>query len=386
MMLQPFTVSVMTALVLTVAGTVFVVETLLRKDEGPGRVWALAFLAGMLTTVAYLVWGVSPRTWWAVAIGNGSFVAGTGLLWLGCRRFNERSLRLPSILVGLASLMALVAVVLAGPDGGDWAGAIVMFAGIAAFAVAGTVETVTGEMGRNRNAAGLALVLGLQAVFYIVRSFVFVILGPESTLFQSWFDTIITSLLTVTLTIVAVVTTSVLRAGRAQLPGRPETTVLGLAHDGVLLHDAFQRVLADRTGRAERNGELMGVISTRLDDLPELATAFGSAEAQLVQRAWRDSAVRFAPTSGFVGDDGRGGIAIGVHPTSQADARRMATRVSAGMSESLAALGTSVVPVLGVGVALTDTVGHEPDRLVHAARDAAARASDSDDSAIIVAG
>ncbi|MGC5169720.1 hypothetical protein ACPW96_04270 [Micromonospora sp. DT81.3] len=385
-MLQPFTVSVMTALVLMVAGAVFVIETLLRKDEGAGRVWALAFLAGMLTTVAYLVWGVSPRTWWAVAVGNGSFVAGTGLLWLGSRRFNERPMMVPSLVVGAASLAASIAVVIDGPDGGDWAGAIVMFVGIAAFAVAGTVETVTGEMGRNRNAAGLALVLGLQAAYYIVRSFVFIAFGPESWLFERWFNTIVTSLLTVTLTIVAVVTTSVLRAGKAQLPGRPQTTVLGMARDGVLLSDAFQRVLADRTAHARRNGELMGVISTRLDDLAQLSTAFGSAEAQQVQRAWRASAVRFAPTSAFVGDDGEGGVAIGVHPTSQADARRMATRVSAGMSEALAALGTSVVPVLGVGVALTDTVGYDPGKLVDAARDASARASDSDDAGVIVAG
>lgn len=385
MMLHPFTVSVMTALVLMVAGVVFVLETLLRKDEGAGRVWALAFLAGMLTTVAYLVWGASPETWWAVAAGNGSFVAGTGLLWLGARRFNERPMRWQSVIVGVASLAACAAVVAAGPDGGGWAGAIVMFLGIAAFAVAGTVESVTGEMGANRNAVGLAFVLGLQAIYYIARSIVFVAYGPDSAVFETWFSTIVTSFLTVTLTIVAVVTTSVLRSGRARLPGRPETTLLGMARDGVLLGDAFGRVLADRAARAQRNGELMGVISTRLDDLAELATAFGTTEAQQVQRAWRTAAVRHAPTSAFVGDDGKGGVAIGVHPMSQADARRMATRVSAGMSEALAALNTTVIPVVGVGVALTDVVGYEADVLVEAAREASARASESDDASVIVA-
>ena len=79
-------------------------------------------------------------------------------------------------------------------------------------------------------------------------------------------------------------------------------------------------------------------------------------------------------------------MAIGVHPTSQADARRMATRVSAGMSEALAALGTTVIPIAGVGVALTDAVGYEPDVLLEAARDASARASDSDDASVVVAG
>jgi hypothetical protein len=164
--------------VLMVAGVVFVIETLLRRDEGAGRVWALAFLAGILTTVCYLVWGAYPETWWAVAAGNGSFVAGTGLLWLGARRFNGRPMRWPSIVVAIVSLAACGAVVVAGPEAGDWAGAVFMFLSIAALAVAGTIESVTGEMGANRNAVGLAFVLGLQALFYIARSIVFVAYGP----------------------------------------------------------------------------------------------------------------------------------------------------------------------------------------------------------------
>ncbi len=64
-------VLVMTALVVNVSGILFIVETLLRRDEGAGRVWALAFLAGMLTTLSYIVWVQSPGAWWAVAVGNG---------------------------------------------------------------------------------------------------------------------------------------------------------------------------------------------------------------------------------------------------------------------------------------------------------------------------
>ena len=90
MTLDLSSVLVMTALVVNVSGILFIVETLLRRDEGAGRVWALAFLAGMLTTLAYIVWAQSPDAWWAVAVGNAAFVAGTGCMWLGCRRFNGR--------------------------------------------------------------------------------------------------------------------------------------------------------------------------------------------------------------------------------------------------------------------------------------------------------
>ena len=36
-------------------------ETLLRRDEGAGRIWALAFLAAMLTTLAYVIWVAVAR-------------------------------------------------------------------------------------------------------------------------------------------------------------------------------------------------------------------------------------------------------------------------------------------------------------------------------------
>ena len=55
-----YSVLVMTALVVNVSGILFIVETLLRRDEGAGRIWALAFLAAMLTTLAYIVWVQSP--------------------------------------------------------------------------------------------------------------------------------------------------------------------------------------------------------------------------------------------------------------------------------------------------------------------------------------
>ena len=156
-----------------------------------------------------------------------------------------------------------------------------------------------------------------------------------------------------------------------------------MARDGVLLGDAFRQVLADRTARARRNGELMGVISTRLDDLAELATAFGTTEAQQVQRAWRAAAVRHRPDErvrrrrrqGRRGDrrapDVAGGCAADGDPRERRDvggARGARHERHPGRRR-----------------------GRRADRcrrlrartcLVEAARDASARASDSDDASV----
>ena len=88
MNLDLLTVSVLTALVV-VTSVVFIVGMLLRKDESAGRIWGLGFLAALLTVVAYLAWAASPEAWWAVAVGNAAFLCGTGLMWLGARRFND---------------------------------------------------------------------------------------------------------------------------------------------------------------------------------------------------------------------------------------------------------------------------------------------------------
>ena len=90
MILDPLTQAIMTALVVMVAGVIFISETLLRREEGAGQVWALAYLAAMLTTLAYLGWAATPDMWWAIAVGNMMFVAATGFMWLGCLRFNDR--------------------------------------------------------------------------------------------------------------------------------------------------------------------------------------------------------------------------------------------------------------------------------------------------------
>ena len=67
-----------------------------------------------------------------------------------------------------------------------------------------------------------------QSLYYLSRTTAFLTSGPDSSLFQNAFGTIPTSFVTVTLTIVAVVVTSVLRASRA--PMRGHLQACGLRH------------------------------------------------------------------------------------------------------------------------------------------------------------
>lgn len=384
MILDLQSVLVMTALVVNVSGIVFIVETLLRRDEGAGRIWALAFLAGMLTTLAYVIWAQTPDAWWAVAVGNASFVAATGCMWLGCRRFNSRRMGWPEALVAAAAIAAAVVVFIEGPGGGDWAGALWMFVPLIVFAGVGAVECLRGELRDSRTAWVLSAVLAFQSLYYLSRTTAFVTSGPDSSIFRDAFGTIPTSFVTVALTIVAVVVTSVLRATRAPVRGNLRPAGFGTAPDGILAQDVFGGAMSDLCDRARWRSELVGVIAVRIDDLEQISTAFGSEVARAVTETWRKGVRRHAPSDSFVAEDGPTGLLVGVLVDSPRDARRQAGIIYRGLFDDLGTVGGGVIPVVGVGVALSDATGYDADALAEVARGAASRAAANVESSVLV--
>ncbi len=385
MTLDLTSVVVMSTLVVIVSGVVYIVETLLRRDDGAGRIWALAFLAAMLTTVAYLVWALDDSAWWAIAVGNAAFVTGTGCMWLGCWGFNERPLTIPSSVVAVGAVGAAVSVLLSPHDPKGWDGALWMFVALMVFAAAGAVECLRGELRRSRTPLVLAFVLGLQAIFYLMRIIGFVLLGPDSETFNTWLGTIPASFITITFTIVALVVTSVLRAGRAQQRGFEHLSESGVAADGILPEASFRAQLHDLVERAGWRGELVGVIVVRVDDLHQISTAFGSEIARAVSASLRSGVRRHSPSNAFVGEDGAVGLAVGLLVESAGDARRRAALVYRGLFEGIGTATGGVIPVVGVGVALSDTAGYDPDGLLRTAREAAHRAATSVEASVIVA-
>jgi hypothetical protein len=385
MTLDNFTVSLAAAVVIVVSGVMYLFETLMRKDGLSGRLWAVAFLAGILTVLSYLVWAAAPDAYLAVAVGNAGFVASAGFIWLGCRAYNDRPLRWSGSVVAAFVLIAGVAVLVAGPDGGDWAGAVPLFIGTGLMALFGAIESRQGAIGRRWSSLGLTIVLGIEAVWFTARTLVFVAYGPDSEVFATWFNTIVSSFLTITLTIVAVVVTSVLRASESNLRGQPEVYTLSVGVDGVLLPASFRSATATLIERAARQGETICVVSVRIDDLGRIATAFGPAEAEQVAAAWRAGVREYVPTAALVGDGESGSLLVAFLTTSFSDVRRMASIMHRRLLDDFGALGVSVVPVVGVGIALTDRLGYDFTTLVDGADQAAARSVTSPDASVIIA-
>lgn len=385
MTIDLFTASLMTAIVCNVAGALFIIETLLRRDEGAGRVWSIAFLSGMATTVAYMMWASGTGGVIAIAAGNGLFVTATGVMWLGARRFNQRRMLPATVLVLGVGLVVAGAAAAAGPDGGDWAGWLPMGLSLIVFCGLAAIETVRQPLGRIRSAWPLAVVFAIAALFYVARVSVFVVAGPSSAVFETFFSTNATSIVTVVLTIVAVVVTSVLRASLTRLRATPWLTQSGVVSDGVVLAATFRAALRDVAERAHWRNDLVGVIGVRIGDLQQIGSAFGAEVAAEVEAECRQGVRRFAPPTAFVGEDGEGGLLVVTVSTTTADARRQAAAIYRGLFDALGAITGAVVPAVGVGLALSETVGYSPETLVREARQAAYRAAEHPESTVVIA-
>ncbi len=384
-MIEQFSVSLITAVVVLVCGVLFLFDTLVRRPELSGRLWAVGFLSAVLTTAFYLAWAADPETAWAIVGGNTAFVFGNGAMWLGCRAYNRRTLTWPGVVVvAVAALTATATSVELSLGGDDWSGAWVMFGALLAFAAAASIECCRHDLGSSLTALPLSLVFAFQAVFYLARIAVSAVFGFGAE-FDSWVGSPQASILTVVLSITALVTASVLRAGRASLRGATGGGASAAGAVGVVLAPAsFQRALALVLQAARRRRELVAVSVVELDGLEFIATAFGLDVRDEVVRTWRATMIENAPTLAVIGEAGAERLAMVNVVESPSEARRQAMALYRSLFESLGAVEGGVLPAIGIGVALTDVAGYEADALTDAAVSASVRAASGVASAVLL--
>ena len=122
------------------------------------------------------------------------------------------------------------------------------------------------------------------------------------------------------------------------------------------------------------------------DDLDEMAAAFGSDATDELAADWRRAVRRHAPASALVGEDGDATLSVCGLANTAADARRQAAAIYRGCIDDLAGNPTGLLPVVGVGIGLSETVGYDPEVLLDTARAAAVRASRSLEASVLFGG
>lgn len=386
MQLDAWTLALASAIAVVVASSIYIIGTLAYKDNDTGRIWSAAYMAGMLTTLSFLIFSLSPDTWWAGGVGNGALVLGAGLFWGGSRVRNGRN---PLYLVvASAGAATALATWLPGPAGGDWAGAEVYFAGVALFAVAAAVETMRGTQHREVGAVTLTVVFSIQGAFYLLRLFGLVALGADSEFFLETVGSNTTAIIAMILVPILATTMSTMRADRAQ----SGTAVFhdygrtGYTEQGVLRADSFKLVVSDWLERCELHRQPLVLLHVDLDNLTEINTAFGLAHGNHVLAQYISFVRRFGPPHSDIGQAGTGRLVLA---TPMASTDEALTAVSALQSTLLEAPITQLAglrPTLSVGIAFSEHYGYEFQRMSSAARAACDQATAAGGNRAVLAG
>lgn len=369
--------------VVTVSAVAFILNTMLVRGDAAGRAWSVAFLAGILTTVCYAVWGFAASAWWAVAIGNGALVMSIAMMWSGCRLCNgRRPVGWVALLAGAAASASALA---AGPDGGAWAGAIAMFLALALFSALAGFETVRGTLGVNSSARVLTVAFWVVSLYYVARTIVFVGGGPTGVVFTTWFGTVTTTIVTVILVIISAISLSVIQAGRLapDLPGQhPESGTL----PGVLTAAEFDACAEDWLRRGRRDRDAMVWVLIEVDNLEHINTAYGREHGDQVIREVARITRTAAPSAALIGRLGSRRFAVLTPAPGVGSAIGVAERLHTALVETPIPQIDSLRAVATCGLATTDREGHSIARLRAAAEEALAIAGGRGPGSIHLAG
>lgn len=383
MTIDLYTIQLAMTAVAIVAGVMFVLDTFLRKTDEAGRIWAVSFMAGILAAFAYATWVVVPGAWWAVAVGNAAMVLSPALLWCGARAYNGRRSHVWSAAVAAAA--AGVAVLAAGPSGGDWAGAVVMFVLIAVFAALGAVESLRAPMRENWTARGLTVMFIVVTVFYSARVVAFLALGPEHPWFRAALGTEASAFVIISLVIVAVVSLVILQSER--LVGAPSRRELAPSYtvDSVLNTASFRDVVEDWLERANFHDEQLVVMRVELDELSALNTAFGRSVGAELLTQFTAAVRRHSSPHSDIGVAGPGLLVVVAPFIRLEDAEASAEAVQEGLREHRLDAAQGLRLSASIGLAGTDHFGYDFDRLMSAATAAASKARAAGGDAVMTA-
>lgn len=349
MSLDVLTLMTMSSLAVVLCGVSFILNTSFTRNDAIGRVWSLGFISGIIVAAGYGVEAVVPGAWWGLLVGNVAYISAIGALWCGARLHNRR----PPLLwiVAVIALVAAVATVLQTPGEGTWAGAPVLWLGLAILSVLGGIELQRGRLRRNVNGRSLGIVLWIVAVFMLARTIVFLVMGPDGRAFAIYFNSGIAAVVTMALIISAAITVSVLRAERGGDSAVGDLSVGILSRSGVLSAESFVQSAEDHLERAEKAGQGVALIAADIDRLPEVNTAFGRAAGDEAISSFAQTLRGTVPVMAALGHPAAGRFFVLVAVASATEALAVAERIQVALVDNPLPDGQKIRLTASLGVA-----------------------------------
>lgn len=298
--LDPTTLFVVGGLVICLAGIAFLLETTLRRNDAVGRLWSVFYLSAMFALFAYVVVSFDPDLWWAIAAGNGAYVAAIGFIWSGARQANGRAALIAvPVVLGIA---VTAAALIPGPAGGYWAGSLEMFAGVAISCALTAFEFTRGYLRRLLASRVLAVLIGGMGLYYVARAIAFGTLGPGDPVFEVYFGTAASTLIEISFAVLGTIMLSSVQGDRfSQLSEDDVEIGARLRLDGILDSKHFREVAETWLMRAIRERATLVLLLIDVADLAAINTAFGRAAGDAAIRTTGRIVLTQAPCAALVG-------------------------------------------------------------------------------------
>lgn len=310
--------------------------------------WWCASLGLFITSASLFVLNGTPLQVVANPLGNATGVLGAGCVWAGARSLRGR--RVPRWQLAVVPAVVLPVSLLDDPARDVWSGGAFYLVGMALLIGRSAVELwrllgerdLVAEARAQVHFAVLSMAVASTAIgaFYLVRTGVFVAVGPQHPVFLAGFGSQATTLLTMILLVVVTFGMSALSHEQQTSDLRRRATRDGLT--GLLNRAEFLR-LAQREVDSGGLGRAAAVLVADLDRFKDLNDGFGHAAGDRALTDFADACEEAVGARGLVGRLGGDEFVL-----LTMDAR--AEQIAAGIAEGYRSSGADA-PTASFGIA-----------------------------------
>lgn len=319
--------------------------------------WCAALALFLAGSAAYLLDGTDQQVW-ANPLGSTLLVAGACAVWAGTRSLRAR--RFQPVAFAAAPLATAVAGAVDHPASNDWAGGAVFLAlmaimvGLASRELWLVTPTAADLLRREATFSpairAMAVMSGAFAVFYACRTVAFLVDGPDGRVFDRWFGSEVTTIITTVLLAAVSFSMTSLSYERETEELRTRATRDGLT--GLLNRTEFMRQAAAEWRGKSRSGVHGSLIIADLDYFKEVNDTYGHPAGDYALQAFAATCRGIVRSTDLLGRYGGEEFIVFLPDVPAARAEQIAVEISARL-RSMATPNDMAFPTVSYGIAST---------------------------------
>lgn len=319
-----------------------------RRTRSPFSGWWCSALLLFLTGSASYLWDGTVHQVWANPLGNTLLVGGAGAMWAGARSLRTSIPRLWSLTAG--PFVTGVVSVFDHPATNDWSGGPVMLGMMALMLGLSCRELFLLDVDYSRVHRPLAYGSALLALFYLGRLTVFVIDGPHGPVFVTYFGSVVTTLLTTMILVLASFTMAELSNEQLTRDLRARATVDGLT--GLLNRTAFVDLAENELRRLGNARTTASLVLADLDHFKAVNDQYGHAAGDVALQTFAAACTASVRSTDLVGRYGGEEFVLLLPGVSPERAGEMAATISRRLQEAQPNVEARL-PTVSYGIAST---------------------------------